>query len=55
MNSQGEVSGPRARGRVRFRYLESYWGSVLVRLGSGSLSKFKATVQFSRRITLRQG
>ena len=55
VNGQGEVSGPRARARVRVRFLESCRGTVLLCLDSGSFSKFRATLQFSRRITVRQG
>ena len=32
VNGQGEVYGPRARARVRFRFFESCKGRLLVRL-----------------------
>ena len=49
------VSGPRARARVRVRFLESCRGRVLVHLVWESFSKVRATVQLSHRITLRPG
>ena len=55
INVQREVSGPRARARVRVWFLESCRGRVLVRLDWVSFSKVMATVQFSHRITVRQG
>ena len=42
------------RARVRIRFLENCMGRVLVRLDGGSFSKVRATVQLSRRITVRK-
>ena len=55
VSGQAELSGPRAKARVRVRLLESCRGRVLVCLDIGSSSKFKATVKFSHTITVRQG
>jgi len=55
VSGQGRVSGPRARPRVRVRFLGSCRGMVLLRLDLGSFSYVRATIRFSSRITVSQG
>ena len=55
VSGQAELSGPRAKARVRVRLLESCRGSVLVCLDRGSSSNVRATVKFSHTTTVRQG
>ena len=55
INGQGDVSGQRSRAMDRVRFSESCGVRVLIRLDCRFLSKVRATVQFSCRITVRQG